>query len=66
MKVEDDEILKAGCHGILLGATLPVLLYNLGAKNKLNACIYTILVGFESFQILKHLARVKDGPSNPL
>lgn len=61
MTIQEDEVLKAAVHGIVLGAILPVLTYNLKVKNSLNIFIYSALSIFELYNILGHL---KDSQSH--
>lgn len=55
MTIAEDEILKAACHGIVIGCLLPVLAYNLSAKKLRNIVIYSALVGYEVFNVIEHL-----------
>lgn len=55
MTVEQDEALKAVCHGIVVGAVLPVLAYNIGARNLKNVLLYLALEIVEGVQIARHV-----------
>lgn len=48
-------MLKAACHGIVLGAVLPVLAYNVKCHNWMNVFIYIGLVALETNHIVAHL-----------
>jgi len=55
LTIQEDELLKAAVHGILLGATLPVLLYNMKCKNWMNIITYSSLIALETYHIVEHL-----------
>lgn len=55
MTIQDDEKLKATCHGLFLGCLLPVLAYNLAARKKRNILVYAAVAVYEVINIIEHL-----------
>ncbi|TMI95625.1 MAG: hypothetical protein E6H08_05975 [Bacteroidetes bacterium] len=53
--LREDDLLKAACHGLLFGCTLPVLAYNASRKNHKNVFIYLALLSLEIFHITGHM-----------
>ena len=53
--IASDERFKGGIHGLLLGCTLPVFMYNVLRRNRLNTLIYLGLILWEAHQVLGHL-----------
>ncbi len=53
--LREDDLLKAACHGLLFGCTLPVLAYNIARKNPRNSFIYLALLALEVFHITGHM-----------
>lgn len=53
--VKDDEAFKGVCHGLVLGAILLPLAYNVKIKKWRNVIVYAALIGFEVTHVLSHL-----------
>ena len=53
--IAQDERLKGGIHGLLLGCVLPVLAFNIMRRNVTNSVIYAGVVCLELFHIAGHL-----------
>ena len=64
MTVAQDEKLKGACHGLLAGCVLPILAYNLGARNWRNVAIYLGVVSFEAYQLWKHAEKAHTSQSS--
>lgn len=62
MTVEQDEKFKALAHGLLLGCAIPIVGYNVAAGktvNRRNLVIYGLFIGFEVWNVVKHLQNAK-------
>lgn len=64
MTVAEDEMMKSAAHGILLGCTLPVFLFNLKAGNWFNTLVYGAVICFEGVTIKKHVQAAQSSSSS--
>lgn len=54
MTVGQDEKLKGVAHGLLAGCALPILLYNIKARNWRNVGVYVAFLLWEGHCIHQH------------
>jgi hypothetical protein len=59
-QIREDELFKGVAHGLMLGALVIPLAYNIWIRKRVNILVYTAIAGFEIYNILGHVRDAKD------